>query len=230
MENSNEKNEYVEYSGYEIEKDSIVYDLLNKVQHEIDGTDYINEDGIDYAKYEEVKEKSLNGSNGIRTNQKKEISIKKHKMLMKAAIVVTAIAVAGIVTFSNKMIDEHNDRKIIDKLSEQYGHELIDDNWHDVKGGYAIDYDKIGAQLLKQENFDEALYFLYLRENLETTNKVLNTINYPNLEEYIKRNNYEDLEEWEKAMEKQAVLRANLDEMRQGHEEEVPIINGGGIK
>lgn len=168
-------------------------------------------------RYNHLREKSISGSSGIRERITEKISVEKFKKALKVLAIAGFICV-GAVAY-NKVDEIIENYSIIEQTVSDYEDKIITPN-----SDRAIDPDSIithyneeaiAEDLKKCDNFNEALYAIYDKLNEKETNKILGYTEYKNLDTYIEKESYKNIEAWKDYTKKKIILERKNEENEQ---------------
>lgn len=178
------------------------------------------------AAQEEMRRKSLNGSSGKRTRNKKVKVPKKsyRKKLLK--LVALAAVAAGLTIGGIDKINDIQDQLIVNEQANEFYSEVMANTQQRLPStdenpnNWGYDHNKINNRIEKNEyDYDEALYFFLVNLDHNKTYNMDTLIQcgrqYENYADFLKQNGYENSEDFKETMKKKIVLESEKDEIEQ---------------
>ena len=182
----------------------------------------------DNDKLNEMRKKSTSGSIGKKTGHKMNITREEYLKRFVATVSLTATIAAIAIGGGKVLADKISDSVTAGSTKHEYYKDLVQDpekpNWYptDNGGGYYYDEGGIASDLksLNQENpygyeFDVGVASLIEYIGSEETDSVLNYTDYNGLDNYLEQKGYEDIESFQKDIDKQIVIKTEINEKQQ---------------
>lgn len=178
------------------------------------------------AAQEEMRRKSLNGSSGKRTRNKKVKVPKKsyRKKLLK--LVALAAVAAGLTIGGIDKINDIQDQLIVNEQANEFYSEVMANTQQRLPStdenpnNWGYDHNKINNRIEENEyDYDEALYLFLVNLDYNKTDNMDTLIQcgsqYENYADFLKQNGYENSEDFKETMKKKIVLESEIDERKQ---------------
>lgn len=172
-------------------------------------------------KYGRYKRESLSGESGKRNNEKIKISLKTYQKNLAIIAATSALTVALAIGGGTIAANNIKDSITLNSLAYQFSREVISPETHrtDNNQYYFFDYSDIADRIFSMENPDLGFYLFYANEGRYQTDKLMQETRYRSFENYLQEHNFEDEKDFEKTMEKVAILTNDVNENNEKLEE-----------
>lgn len=158
-----------------------------------------------------------NSTHGSRSSSKTNTIRISKKQFIKG--MVGCFAAGAIITgLGPSVVNKFQENIEAGAVLEQYQDDVLNDNIYraqDVREKW-YDYPAIVEELVKDPStYDEKLFAVYWRIKDDATDEVLRRSDaygdYENLQDYLKSNNYSDIDDWEKSVYNKIILRNKIE-------------------
>lgn len=170
--------------------------------------------------YERMRERSTTGK-PVKRNRERRIKMKYSdfikgikKVVAATSVVVVLITSAGM-SLGAHAIENIQDKMVVNSMVKEFRVNVINDETHRTadREHYFYDYADIASKMEENyDDFDEALYCLVSNIGEYQSDQVLIYTDYKTVDNYLKTNGYEDLDEFKDEISKRIVLEKEVDE------------------
>lgn len=163
-------------------------------------------------------ERSTTGKRERNTPKRKKINRRK-KAIKSIALCLTCAVVGGVsVNTIDTLKEKITNNKIVREEIDEFQEKAIITNTKrtaDFKN-YFYDYADI-ASYMKRENadFSTEAYLAYKNLGENQLEKVLNYTDYDNMSDFLNKNNYASVDEWQEAEKQKIILNNNIGEKQE---------------
>ncbi len=187
--------------------------------------------------YERMKKRSTSGKTLRRKRDYIRMSKKDFLLRLKAIAGITAVSTALLLGASNIAISQIRDIIVRDEAKLEFFEEVIVPEKHRTDNGkyFFYDYEDLAEKLENSEDFDEAVYLLFVNIGEYQTGLVLEHTEFGSFHAYLEKRGYETAEDFRKDMDQRILINLEInqkeEELKRMSEEhpETEIVGGKAL-
>lgn len=167
---------------------------------------------------EQLRRKSLSGSDGVRSRERRiRMKYKDYVRSLKVLAVTTAVAVSLAIGAGTAAVHHIQDNITVNHLVSEFQRDCINHETHRTQDNehYFYDYDDIADYCEEMGDFDLGIYLFDANTNDYQTGRVLAYTSYESLDGYLDAHGWEDADEWKKNMREKIVLNHEIEEKKE---------------